>query len=260
MARVILTALFVGAMVMLVGCGQAVEGKSQLMPSRTATSIARAPTLDVAGATELDLVEHVAANRQAYRQGLELLSKYYTETGNNMKLAWAKRERDALGTIPQYRYIIQAEVAGPDLKATTSIPDADDLFMDAVDIYDNAKLLIFVDNKRLRVALDKFNLLISKYPSSDKIDDAAFKAGEIYQHFKDYSIAVLYYKRTFQWDEDTIYPARFRAARILDNKLHKRDEALELYHQAIEKESWHYQYLQIAEKRIEQLSTVAEEQ
>ena len=96
MARVILTALFAALLVMLVGCGQAVEGKGQLMPPRTATSIARAPTLDIAGATEVDLVEHVAGNRQAYRQGLELLNKYYTETGNNMKLAWAQSELEAL--------------------------------------------------------------------------------------------------------------------------------------------------------------------
>jgi len=260
MARVILTALFVGLVGVLVGCNGGIEGRGQLMPPRTASSIARAPTVNLSTATEIDLVEHVAANRQAYRQGLELLIGHYTKTGNDMKLAWAKRELAGLCTIPQYRYIIQAEVAGANLKATTSIPDADNLYKDAVDIYEKARFFVLVDEKLLRVVLDKFNQLIAKYPSSDKIDDAVFKAGQIYEHFKDYSIALLYYKRAFQWDENTIYPARYRAARILDRELHKRDEALALYRQAVEKESRHYQLKCAAEQRIRELTKTEEQQ
>lgn len=257
MARLITIFLCVGGMLFLAGCGYSGEGKGQLMPARTTTSLARVPRLDVSGAKELELVEHVATNRQAYRQGLELLVDYYTKGGNDMKLTWSKRELDALNAMPQYRYIIQAEVAGSELEARDSIPEADNLYRDGEETYKRALLVVFVDERALRVALDKFNTLIGMYPSSNKIDDAAFRAGQICEYFGDYSIAALYYKRAFQWDQNTIYPARYKAARLLDFKLNKRDEALELYRQALEKESRHYQYMEIAKRRVDELTRTA---
>lgn len=259
MARIFLTTLSAALVTVLVGCAETIEGKAQLIEQPTASSVVRAPSLNIAGATEMDLAEQVATNRVAYRQGLELLINYYTKTGNNMKLTWAQRELKALNATVKYRYIIQAEVAGPGLKATTAIRDADKLYQDALETYEKARFLIFADERVLRNALDKFNMLITKYPASDKIDDAAFKAARIYEHFQDYSISVLYYKRAFQWDENTTYPARCRAARILDIKLHKRDEALALYRQVVEKESQHSQCLEFAELRVEQLTKTAEE-
>jgi tetratricopeptide (TPR) repeat protein len=106
------------------------------------------------------------------------------------------------------------------------------------------------------LALEKYNRLIRQYPSSDKIDDAACKAGEIYEYFQDYSIALLYYKRSYQWDPDTTQPARFRSARILDKRLHRNAEALELYREAINTEGRYGQlrmWKEYAEKRIKAL-------
>jgi tetratricopeptide (TPR) repeat protein len=107
------------------------------------------------------------------------------------------------------------------------------------------------------LALDKYNQLIKKYPTSNKIDDAAYKAGGIYEYFKDYSIAVLYYKRAYQWDPMTIHPARFRAAYILDRRLARRVEALELYEEAIKTEGRYEKLVtwrEFAEKRVKELS------
>ena len=138
------------------------------VPEESSEPPAEEPALDVTSTTEIGLAEQVATNRLLYRQGLEKLVDYYTTTGNNMKLTWAKKELTAFNSVtPQYQYIIQAEVAGPDLEATTSIPEAETLYNEALETYDKAMFLVLVDNKQLRMALDKFNQLIAGYPTSD---------------------------------------------------------------------------------------------
>jgi len=188
---------------------------------------------------------------------------YYVRTGNNTKLEWAKRELAALNTMPKYNYIIEAEGAPQNLKVSASIPDADDIYYDALEIDKNAGTLPILKNEnQLRLALEKYREVIRKHPSSDKIDDAAYKAGVIHEYFKDYSIALLYFKRTFQWDPDTPHPARFRAARILDKNLHRNAEALQLYQQAVKIEGQFDKYREwkeYAEKRIRDLQKLDEE-
>lgn len=257
MARIVLTAVVIVLLNVLVGCQGIDSGRGQLMPSRTMTSVGSAGAVNIAKAGETDFVEQIVVNRQAYRQGLELLVKYYTKTGNNMKFKWAKKELAALDSIPQYKYIVVAETAGSNLRASISIPEADDLYMDALDLEKDAGVLIFTKNDDLlRLALNKYDRLIKNYPSSDKIDDAAYKSGEIYEYFQDYSIALVYYERAHQWDPDTTHPAKFRSARILDKRLHRYAEALELYRQAIKTEGKYGKYRmwkEFAEERIKVL-------
>jgi len=263
MARIVLTAVVIVLLNVLVGCQSVDSGRGQLMPARTRTSIGAPGVVSVVDAGETDFVEQIAVNRQAYRQGLQLLVGYYTRIGNNMKLNWAKDELSALDSIPQYKYIIDAEAAGANLRASTSIPEADETYQDALDLQKEAGALLVVKNEELlRLAVDKYNRVIKNFPSSDKIDDAAYKAGEIYEHFQDYSIALLYYKRAYQWDPGTIHPARFRAARILDKRLHRYAEALELYREAIKTEGAyerHRKWTEFAEQRILALYSVGGE-
>jgi len=262
MARIVLTAVVIVLLNVLVGCQGVDSGRGQLMPARTRTSIGAAGVVSVVDASETDFVEQIAVNRQAYRQGLQLLVGYYTRIGNNMKVNWAKDELSALDSIPQYKYIIDAEAAGANLRASTSIPEADEIYQDALDLQKEAGALLVVKNEELlRLAVDKYNRVIKNFPSSDKIDDAAYKAGEIYEHFQDYSIALLYYKRAYQWDPGTIHPARFRAARILDKRLHRYAEALELYREALKTEGAyerHRKWTEFAEQRIIELYTVGD--
>ncbi len=258
MAKAILTAVLIILLNVLVGCEDA--GRSQLMPARTGTSLGSVSAVKVANAGETDIVEQVAVNRQAYRQGLELLVEHYTRMGNNMKLQWAEKELAALNVIPQYNYIVEAGLAGPDLKASTSIREADNLYYDALELEKKAGLLLILkDENLLWLALDKYNQLIRRHPSSDKIDDAAFRAGGIYEHFKDYTIALLYHQRAYQWDPETIHPARLGAAFILDKRLHRRAEALGVYQQAVRKESKYKKWKEFAEKRIRELTKSDEE-
>ena len=262
MARVVCTGILIVLLNVLVGCQNVDRGKGQLLPSNTRQTLGPTSVINIADTSEVDIVEQMAVNRQAYRQGLELLAGYYTRTGNNMKLEWAKKELAALNTMPKYNYIIEANVASADLRVSASIPDADDLYYDAQQLDKEAGALPVLKNEnQLRLALEKYNELIKRYPSSDKIDDAAYRAGEIYEYFKDYSIALLYYKRAYQWDPDTIYPTRFRAARVLDKNLHRNDEALQLYQQAVKTEGQFEKYREwkeYAERRIRELQKIDE--
>ena len=252
MARIALNTTLIILAAILIGCETYDSGRGQLVT--TEAGAAAVATKKAAG--EIDMVEQVVVNRRAYQQSLASLAQHYTASGNNMKLDWAKKELKGLDTMPKYKYIVEAEAAGPKLKASTPIPDADRLYEEALQLQKRAELLVvFKDNDLLRLALDKYDQVIRKHPSSDKIDDAAFKAGEIYEYFKDYTIALLYYQRTYQWNPQAPYPARFRAAFILDKRLHRRAEALELYLQALQKEGkQHLEWRQFTEKRIRELT------
>jgi tetratricopeptide (TPR) repeat protein len=255
MARLVLITSLIISVCVLVGCNGVDTGRAQIMPSPVGTT--SGPVVDISKSGEADLVEKMAASRQDYRRGLEMLIQHYNKTGNNMKLTWAKEELQALDSMPKYNYIIEATMAGPDLKATKAVPEADYLYNDAVRLEEQAgKLVVIKDDNLLRMALDKYNMLISKYPSSDKIDDASYHAAGICEHFGDYSIAVLYYQRTYQWDPETNYPARYKAAYILDKYLHRRAEALQMYQDALEeltRSGQHPQWEEYAKDRAKEL-------
>jgi tetratricopeptide (TPR) repeat protein len=253
MAKTILTVLLIIFLNVLAGCYGVDSGRSQFLPSPM-------KTVSVVETGEADIIEQMAVNRLAYRQYLESLVAHYKKTGDNMKLRWAESELKRLNKIPQYNYVVEASVAGPNLKAKDSINMANYMYDEAYRLEKVAKrlILIFVDDNLLRVALDKYNQVIRQYPTSDKIDDAAYRAGGIFEHFKDYTIALLYYQRTYQWDPATIHPARFKAAYILDEYLHRRAEALPLYQQALQKENLGKENKEFVEKRIAELTKSGE--
>jgi tetratricopeptide (TPR) repeat protein len=211
----------------------------------------RAPIRDIADAGEMDIVEQVISNRESYLDSLHMLVQYYNQTGNHEKLLWARKELGDLNTMAQYNYVTEALIAGPELMVKDSILEADFMYKQGLDLKKKAGP-ISRDSKNLRLALANFNSLIRMHPSSDKIDDAAFQAGDIYQKFKDYTIAVVYFKRTYQWDPATPYPARFREAFILDKMLLDRAGALNAYTRALEttEPGQHFNWVKFAEKRI----------
>jgi tetratricopeptide (TPR) repeat protein len=247
MARTILTAVLIVLLNVLVGCNGVDSGRSQLAP----THVGPAPVVSVSDTSESDLIEQMALNRQAYRQGLELLVKFYSRAGNDMKLQWAKKELKGLNSVPQYTYHI---IADANLQANTSISSADTLYEEALQIEKKASTLFIKDDKMLRLALNKYLHLIEKHGSSDKIGDAAYRAAGIYEHFKDYTLAVLYYKRVYQWDRYTVLPAKYKAAKVLDRKLNQRTEALELYRQSVHDEAVPRTYRDFAQLRINELT------
>jgi TolA-binding protein len=206
----------------------------------------------IPGAAEVDLVEQMITYRSMYQAALAQLLDYYKTGGHAEKLRWATRETESL---VQYRYLMPAEAMQIQLTATDSIAAADELFEEARRLYWEAKrLVVIADEDKLRTALTGCNKIITEYPTSDKIDDAAYRAGQIYEHFKDYQIAAVYYQRAFQWDDNTPYPARFKAAYVLDKHLHMRKEALAVYRLAVLRESRYEGNTEYARKRILQIT------
>ena len=260
MTRTVIFATTLLLLAAAVGCTPSDRGLGHRLPQRT-TYTAPVPAEEAReildSTDEIDLVEQMATHRRSYRRGLELLVTHYTVVGDNRKLRWAQEELRALDRIPQYRYIIDAQVMPADLRATNRIPAADEMYLDAVETQRQAEPIgILKDEELLRVALSKYNALIRQYPNSDKIDDAAYRAARIYEYFKDYEIALLYYQRAYQWDPDTPYPARFYAASMLDRRLRRRGEALELYQEAVLREGDRYdEWKMYGERRIRELTT-----
>ncbi|MFA5252502.1 MAG: hypothetical protein WC454_07955, partial [Phycisphaerae bacterium] len=185
--KMILTVLLIVSLNVLVGCYGPDSGKSQFLSTPM-------KTVSVVDAGEADIIEHMATSRMAYRQYLESLVAHYKKAGDNMKLKWAEDELHRLNKMPQYNYIIEASLAGPELKAKDSINEANYLYDEAYRLEKAAKRLLvkpFIDENLFRVALDKYNQVIKQYSTCDKIDEAAYRAGGIYEYFKDYTIALL---------------------------------------------------------------------
>jgi tetratricopeptide (TPR) repeat protein len=206
----------------------------------------------VPAAAEVDLVEQMITYRSMYQVALAELLDYYTTRGDAEKLRWASRETESL---VQYRYLMPAEAIQTELAATDSIEEADVLFEESRRLYWEAKrLVVIADEDKFRMALKGFNKVITDYPTSDKVDDAAYRAGQVYEHFNDYQIAAVYFQRAFQWDDNTPYPARFKAAYILDKHLHMRKEALAIYRLAVQREARYEGNTEYAQKRILQMT------
>ena len=259
MAKTILYTVLVSLVTIFAGCNGYNSGSGQIVPKQTNLNIEPRPIMKASSSTETDIIEQVAVNRQAYKKGLEELAKYYKRTGNHLKLQWVNKELKSLYSAAQYNYIIEANLAGPNLRATDSLQDADDLYYQGSVIQNRAKKMVIFKNKnKLRLALDCYNRLIKEYPSSDKIGLAAYKAGTIYEKLKDYTIAVLYYQRSYQWDSQLGRPAKYRAAFLLDQKLSRRYEALSLYHDAVKDPSITEAQKEFAELRIAELSRSGE--
>jgi len=254
MTRISLIAALVLPGVFLIGCTDPRIRDSHLLEPQVKTvspdEIYLAP-----GANEVDYVENLAATRDAYRKAIVGLVEHYRTIGNATKLQWAQTELRTFDQMVHYQYLQPAEWVPENLAATDSIEAADALYHEAISLYKESGGMVVVANKaKLRQALGLFNQLIQQYPTSDKIDDAAYRAGRIYEYLKNYQLAAIYYQRTFQWNEATTYPARYRAARVMDQKLRMHSEALGLYQLAIEKESRYADNVEFAKQRIAELT------
>ena len=250
--RIFSAAVIIG---LIAGCYRPQVDDAHLIISPADTKLMETQGYLAPQAGEADAVERLAAARDAYLTALQELTGYYRSTGNATKLRWAENELKSVMQTAQYRYLMPGEWVSGQLAPTSQIPEADALYKDAMKLYQEAGgHFVVIDNDKFRESLRLFNKVISDYPSSDKIDYAAYRAGRIYEHFKDYELAAVFYQRCFQWNEKTPFPARFRAAYIMDNRLKMRSEALNLYRLAIQKESRYENNSEYAKLRIAQLT------
>jgi len=263
MTRGIFRSLFVGSLLVITGCKTDAlyqRGKSPPGPvtNLNAPAGVKVPDIHVVDAKEIDLVEAVLTHRALYGRYLHLLHEYYRENGNETKRRWAAHELEDIDRIKPYRYIIEAEIPPEDLRPTDSVALADQIYDRAMKLMKEGghSVPIFYREQKMKEALAMLKELIENYPTSDKIDDAAFFCGEIHkEYFKDEeTLAVKWYERAMTWNPKTPHPVRFQAAVVYDYRLHDRKRALELYQSVLHDETDDQSNLNFATARIAQLT------
>ncbi len=222
------------------------------------TSGDEAVDISIIDAQEVDLVEAMIGYRTAYRQSLERLRAYYEAQGYATKLGWADFELSGVRAVKPFRYLLDAEIPDDSLRAAERIAAADALF-------ERGRVLmrqgghgipaVFRRDKMIQAAKVLRDLVV-RYPTSDKIDDAAFLLGEIHKEYLpgQESIAVKWYERAWTWDPKTPHPARFQAAVVYDYRLHDRDRALELYQEVMANGAKDTSNVRFASRRVYELS------
>jgi hypothetical protein len=202
---------------------------------------------------EMPLVEKVIAARKQYQQALEQLREYYVRTGDLERQQWVEEELIGFHRITKRAYLLELDVPPPTLKPEFNIPEANELFRRALLYKGRGYGQEYEDNMRRAELL--LQQLLTYYPQSDKIDDAAYQLGEIYESrpFRQYRRAAWYYERCFQWNPNTSSDARLRAARIYDRILQERGKAIQLYREVINHDA-DPQRVEEARRRLKELS------
>jgi hypothetical protein len=196
------------------------------VPTAPTTPPARAPG---APASDVEFVERILAARRDYQVALEELRRHYLSVGDLERARWAEEELVQFHRISKHAYRLELDVPPPTLQAQHNINEANELYMRAMSYKDKGWRTDYIDNQRRAEIL--LQQLLSSYPQSDKIDDAAYQLGDIYESsaYKQYRRSAQYFERCFQWNPNTQFDARLRAARLYDKQLSERSRALELY-------------------------------
>ena len=214
--------------------------------------------LSVAEAEEVDLVEDLVAARTRYHEGLRQLQSYYESRGYPSKAKWAAFELEGLRGVQRFRYLLDAEIPSDALRAVDQIEEADALYEQGLDLMRRGGHGVPAVYRRDRMieAARVFRELVEQYPTSDKIDDAAFFCGEIHKEYLPGQalLAAKWYERAWTWNPDTPHPARFEAAVVYDYRLQDRDRALELYQSVVEDETAIKSNVRFAGRRIRELT------
>ena len=237
---------FFGTLAVLVGFLSAVmaQGQGGLLPGR-----APAP----GAASDIELVERLLAARREYQNALEQLRTHYSLVGDVERTRWAEEELRQFHRISKQAYRLELDVPPPTLQAAYNIPEANELYRKAMLYKDHGWGTDYIDNQRRAELL--LQQLLTSHPQSDKIGDAAYQLGDIYESkaYKQYRRAAQYYERCFQWNPNTQLDARLRAARLYDKQLLERGRAIELYREVTAHET-DPKRLQEAQKKLGDLT------
>ncbi|HEX5271764.1 MAG TPA: hypothetical protein VFW33_14805 [Gemmataceae bacterium] len=204
-------------------------------------------------ASDVELVEKVLAARRDYQVSLEALRAHYISVQDTERARWTEDELREFHRINKQAYNLDLDVPPPTLKAEKNIPEANELYKRAMTYKDKGWTGgDYTDNQRRAELL--FQQILTSYPESDKIDDAAYRLAEMYEGkaYKQYRRAEVYYERCFQWNPNTQFDARLRAARLQDKVLLNRGEAVRLYEEVLQHETdptWEAE----AKKRLQEL-------
>ncbi len=182
---------------------------------------------------ESDIVEALVGYRQAYRKSLESLMEVLKGAKDVKQWTRSKRELKELISVNKYFYLRDADTPGAKLRPTETISAAEKLYKQAMDLKKRSRGLV-VRRYETQLAMEVFRELIRKYPSSTRIDDAAYQIGELCQNnLKDYERAIRWSECVVAWHPDTPLQAHLRIAQIYDKRLVNRLTALDYYRQAL---------------------------
>ena len=142
-----------------------------------------APKPAGAGApSDIDKVEKVLASRREYQASLEQLRQHYIATGDAERTRWVEDELTHYHRHPKQAYRLELDVPPPTLQGLQNIDEANKLYRTALSYKENSGIpwsSRYMDNQSRAELL--FQQLLSNYPQSDKIDDAAYQLGQIYE-------------------------------------------------------------------------------
>ena len=190
--------------------------------------------VDLAGCGESDIVEDLLEHRDNYRQSLESLVEVLSAAKEVSRWRDARRELKDLISVNKYLYLRDADTPTADLRATDKISHADQRYAQLLDLKKDSRILA-VNRHKTQLALEGLRQLICDYPSSDKIDDAAFQIAELCaDNLKDYQRALRWYECVLAWDPQTQLPVNYRMALIYDKYALNRLAALNYYQRSLQ--------------------------
>jgi hypothetical protein len=203
--------------------------------------------------SDIEKVENLLAARKAYQTSLEQLRQHYVSVGDLERVKWAEEELVQFHRINKQAFRLELDVPPPTLQAGFNIREANDLYRQAMGYKDKGWGTDYVDNQRRAELL--FQKILTDYPQSGRISDAAYQLGDVYESkaYKQYRRSAQYYERCFQWNKNTHLDARIRAARVYDKLLLERNRAIELYREVVTHETDAKQ-TEEARKRLAELS------
>jgi TolA-binding protein len=203
--------------------------------------------------SDVELVERLLAARRDYQSTLEQLRAHYKTIGDVERARWAEEELLQYHRIAKQAYRLELDVPVPTLQALHNIPEANDLYMRALQYKDKGWGNDYIDNQRRAELL--LQQVLTHYPQSTKIDDAAYQLGDLYESkaYRQYRRAAQYYERCVQWNPNTEFDARLRAARIYDKNLAESSRASQLYQEIVTHET-NPKHIAEAKKRLTELS------
>jgi TolA-binding protein len=187
--------------------------------------------------SDLELVERLLAARKEYQVTLEGLRAHYIRSGNIEKARWAEEELLQFHRISKQAFRLELDVPPPTLKPAYNIPEANELYRRALSFKGKGWGTDYIDNQRRAELL--LQQMLTSYPQSNKIDDAAYQLGDVYESkaYRQYARAAAYFERCFQWNAKTQHDARIRAARLYERTLSDRTRAAEIYREVTEHET-----------------------
>lgn len=202
---------------------------------------------------DLEMVERLLAARKEYQNTLEGLRAHYIGSGDVERGRWAEEELVQYHRINKYPFRLELVVPPPTLQGNYNIPEANELYRQAMKFKDHGYGQDYTDNQhRAELSLQQ---LLTNYPQSDKISDTAYQLGDIYESktFKQYDHAAIYFERCFQWNPKTHFDARLRAARLYERYQSERGHALDIYREIITHETDHKR-VEEAQRKVNELS------